>query len=183
MAKLEPAGSAKAVCIDDLPPNKDMPAAGMEEKLGIILWQRSRTARKFRFCGQNDLFPKWQLFKLAQIRVNGPTNLDGGAKISGGQTPDVNESELTNDFAIVRPIDAARPDSDIGALQNFCFSRLISESNGCGDPQTDCRNCEHPRESGQRERVIRYPPLYQLLLAFFVGCCAAGAIGAYCLRG
>jgi hypothetical protein len=178
MTKLEPTRITKAVCVADSSPNKDISALGLEE-LSVVFWQSPGTARKCRFRGQNDFWPQRQFLEFTQIWINGPTNFDGGTKVSRGQPPDINESKLTNDIATVRNIDAAPPSGYVGALQNFCFLRLISESNRRRDPQTDCRNCKHSSEKSQSQRIARYPPIYQELLAFFIGCCVAGAIGAY----
>lgn len=87
-----------------------------------------------------------------------------------------------NAIALAHKMDAEWLNGEISTLQNFCFLRLISESSRCGDPQTDCRNCKHSGEKDQSERIARYPPIYQVLLAFFIGCCVAGVVGAYCLR-
>jgi hypothetical protein len=104
-------------------------------------------------------------------------------KLSRRQISDINESKMPNNVAVLQNFYATPSSSYIRALQDSGVPRLISDSDGCDNPQANSRGDQKECQYIKRERVIGNSIITQYFFVIgFIYMLIWGGIIAWTLR-
>ena len=109
----------------------------------------------------------FDFIKVLSVSVAGPVNPDCITDISSGQIAAVYERNVGKDLPTVHSVKPTGFCTHEGALQDFGFVRLTSNSTQRGDPQSDC--CEGQEEREQCDGVGRCPFPKEFCIALYCG--------------